>query len=1058
MSAAEEAPAKPARRRGWRIFFTTFKWCRITVLLAILVVVVLGLFLNRVGLPDWLEARVIEQFRSLGWDVSFSRLRLRWYHGIVAEDLQLQRTNTVSGPYLFIRVAEFRLNSRALQHLDLEADSVMLRGATLRWPLPGTNQPQRTFAIDDVGGELLFLPGDRWELKYFEGTLRGLHVGFRGEITNASTIQEWKLPAPAAAPGATPGAFWHRLLTEVEKIRFDARPELNVILDGDARNLRSFQAVMKFTALGAQSPWGSGTNIWFALNITPPTRPEDPVRGDLRMTAENIRSPWASATNLDLTAVLEPSLTHLVPTNLLALIELRGARTPGSAADRLFVEARMNPHSTNAAWRATRIDVSANRFTTRAAEAGYAHVTTTASHPATNFLPAALETIVTAHDLRTSWATSHWARAATKFELPGLANLRLADTNLNWPERLREIPIDLNATFSNAVAPRVAPDRAAITARWRYPALKSDLAVEVPEGSTTLGAEIDTASREARFKVFGRLATGILSRFLATNAQAWLAFASLQSPPRLQAEGRLRLPPWGDSWAGHRDDLLNSLEASGKLETEAGTIREVSFSSVAAPFAITNLAWRLPALTVARPEGTLEVNAWGDQRTGDFAGTVRSRVDLLALKAAFRRQRPIIFDWCELEVPARIDAGFRGNWRDLATLGTDADVALTNVTFRGVPIKACVTRVIYTNRFLSILRPQVWREGEYGVADGIGIDLSQPRLFLTNAVGRIAPRAVTKSIGPLTDRAVAPFVFDVPPFARAEGSVPLGETDGTENMHFEIDGGPFHWQMFNLEQIKGSLYWQGNTLLVTNVQGRWHGADVKGWTHFDFSARETDYFSFSMRVTNANLRTVLKDIQPGRTNRVEGIVAGELHVTSADTKDWKSWQGYGQAQMTNGLLWEIPLVGVFSPVLNAFFPGLGNSRARHANATFQITNSVILSTNLEIRATAMRMKYDGTVDFDQRVAGTMEAELFRDLPAFGFLFSKLLWPVTKLFEYKITGTLENPKTEQRYLLSNLFRLPFAPIKTLKDIFNQGLNQEGKPPGATAPAAPAKAPQ
>jgi len=187
-------------------------------------------------------------------------------------------------------------------------------------------------------------------------------------------------------------------------------------------------------------------------------------------------------------------------------------------------------------------------------------------------------------------------------------------------------------------------------------------------------------------------------------------------------------------------------------------------------------------------------------------------------------------------------------------------------------------------------------------------------------------------------------------------------------------------------------------------------------------------------------------------------VAGELHVTSANTKDWKSWQGYGQAYMTNGMLWEIPLFGVFSPVLNAFFPGLGSSRARHALATYQITNSVIHTDDLEIRATKMRMKYAGTVDFEQRVAGTMEAELFRDLPAVGFLFSKLLWPVTKLFEYGISGTLENPKTKQRYMAANLFRLPFAPINTLKDLFNQGLNEGEQSPTAPTPAPPAKRPE
>ena len=1060
MPAAAEPTTKPGRRRGWRLFFTTFKWCRISILLFALIVVVLGLFLNRVGLPDWLETRVIEQFRDLGWDVSFSRLRLRWYHGIVAEDLQLQRTNTLNGPHLFIRVAEFRLNSKALQHLDLEADSVLLRGATLRWPLPGTNRPPRTFALDDAGGELLFHAGDRWELKYLEGALRGIHVSFRGDITNASTIREWKLPTQPPKPGVGPGAFWHRLLTEVEKVRFDGRPELNVIFGGDARDGRSLQALLKFTALGAHSPWGSGTNLWFALNITPPPRREDPLRGDVRLTAEQVQTPWVSSTGLDLTVVAEPSLTHLVPTNLLALIELQGARTPWSAADRLFVEARIHPDPRNPTQRTTRLDISVNRFDTKATQAGYAHITTAAAHPATNFLPAGLETIATAHDLRTPWATSYWAQAATKIALTNLESLRLSQTNVAWPDRLREIPIDLGASFSNAVAPRFAPDLVSVTARWRHPSLKYEAAVELPNGSISLASILDAASRESRFQVSSRLATGVIAPFLGTNARSWLAHLTLQSPARLQVDGRLRLPPWGDSWAVHQDRLLSSLEASGKLETDAGAIHGVNFSSIVAPFALTNLAWRLPALAMARPEGALEVDASLDQRTGDFAGVVRSGIDWLALKAAFAEPRPGIFAWCQLEVPARIDARLGGNWRDFSTFHAAGDVALTNVAFRGVPVKACVTQIIYTNRFLSILRPQVWREGEYAIADGIGIDLGRPRLFLTNAVGRLAPRAITTMIGPLTDRAVAPFVFEVPPLATAEGSIPLGGTDDTENLHFEIEGGPFHWQVFNLEQIKGSLFWRGKSLLVTNVQGRWHGADVQGWTHFDFSPRNTDYFSFYTRVTNANLRAVLKELQPAKTNKVEGIVAGELHVTNANTKDWKSWQGYGQAQLTNGLLWEIPLFGVFSPVLNAFFPGLGSSRARHATATYQITNSVILTTNLEIRATAMRMKYDGTVDFEQRVAGTMEAELLRDLPALGYLFSKLLWPVTKLFEYEIGGTLENPKTKQRYLLSNLFTLPFAPIKTLKELFNQGLNQQEKPPDARAPSPvpPARQPE
>src|SRR6266516_7245827 len=153
MPPAEPSVTKPTRRRGWQIFFTTFKWCRIAVLLFLLVVIILGLFLNHVGLPDWLVRRVEDQLRAKGWEMNCSRLRLRWYRGIVAEDLQLQRMDSANSPHLFIQRVEFRLNWEAFKAFDLEADGALLKGGRMIWPLPGTHQPQRTLVLDDIGGE-----------------------------------------------------------------------------------------------------------------------------------------------------------------------------------------------------------------------------------------------------------------------------------------------------------------------------------------------------------------------------------------------------------------------------------------------------------------------------------------------------------------------------------------------------------------------------------------------------------------------------------------------------------------------------------------------------------------------------------------------------------------------------------------------------------------------------------------------------------------------------------------------------------------------------------------
>jgi hypothetical protein len=45
-----------------------------------------------------------------------------------------------------------------------------------------------------------------------------------------------------------------------------------------------------------------------------------------------------------------------------------------------------------------------------------------------------------------------------------------------------------------------------------------------------------------------------------------------------------------------------------------------------------------------------------------------------------------------------------------------------------------------------------------------------------------------------------------------------------------------------------------------------------------------------------------------------------------------------------------------------------------------------------------------------------------------------LWPVTKFFEYKITGTLAEPKSEPLYVPARVLLMPLHPFRTLEDLF------------------------
>ncbi len=124
-------------------------------------------------------------------------------------------------------------------------------------------------------------------------------------------------------------------------------------------------------------------------------------------------------------------------------------------------------------------------------------------------------------------------------------------------------------------------------------------------------------------------------------------------------------------------------------------------------------------------------------------------------------------------------------------------------------------------------------------------------------------------------------------------------------------------------------------------------------------------YHFTVNVTNVNLHLLAADLW-SPTNTLEGTLAGQLVVTNASTEDLKSWRGFGHASLHNGLLWDIPIISIVSPVLNTVSPGLGNSRATEATGKFRIANGVFTTDSLEIRSTMTRLEYVGTIDLQRK--------------------------------------------------------------------------------------------
>jgi hypothetical protein len=102
---------------------------------------------------------------------------------------------------------------------------------------------------------------------------------------------------------------------------------------------------------------------------------------------------------------------------------------------------------------------------------------------------------------------------------------------------------------------------------------------------------------------------------------------------------------------------------------------------------------------------------------------------------------------------------------------------------------------------------------------------------------------------------------------------------------------------------------------------------------------------------------------------------------------------------------------------------------------------VIYTDSLKIHTALAQLAYFGTVDLAENVNARVTAQLMRATPLFGSLFSTVLWPVSKAFECKVTGTLGQPKPTPIYI-PKLLLVPLHPIQSLEELLPSSEKPKG----------------
>src|SRR5579862_8700983 len=112
------------QRRFWRICRIYFRRFRISVWFLILALLASIIYVNQVGLPDFVKRPLLEKLKARGLDLQFSKLRLSWYQGIVAENVHFGPANQELPAHLNVSKVQVHINWNAAAHLQLQIDSL----------------------------------------------------------------------------------------------------------------------------------------------------------------------------------------------------------------------------------------------------------------------------------------------------------------------------------------------------------------------------------------------------------------------------------------------------------------------------------------------------------------------------------------------------------------------------------------------------------------------------------------------------------------------------------------------------------------------------------------------------------------------------------------------------------------------------------------------------------------------------------------------------------------------------------------------------------------------
>ncbi len=413
------------------------------------------------------------------------------------------------------------------------------------------------------------------------------------------------------------------------------------------------------------------------------------------------------------------------------------------------------------------------------------------------------------------------------------------------------------------------------------------------------------------------------------------------------------------------------------------------------------------------------------QLTYDMAGCVASgrlvtNLDPNALSSVYRTHQ-MSFSEELTERFAFPSEPPRGEWRFDQRMGAKGDLyvvgdfRMRDCTYRGVELMRADGSVtvnsrggamdVTVNDLLIVRREGMARVGFTVTSDDECVDFE--------AETSLQPLAMARMVNIMTNVLTRYVTFDGATTVTASGVVDYGGTHAKTDLKGTVQADNVGLDRFECDSASCDVRMVGDAITLTNIEASVYGGTARGTVGVTAPGglRQVG-FETDIQLWDADFKRFMKHASTSKTkHEYTGHLSGGLALEGKVGAGYReTLEGGGSIKIRDGRVFLLPVFGGLSRLMTRIIPGLDFVlRQSDASMRFRIRNGRVETDKVVVEGDILSLKGKGAYELGGDLDFGVQVKLMKEHTLVSKLVRAVTYPVSKLFEFRLRGTLDDPR-------------------------------------------------